>query len=519
MRSPVPCLAIACSALLACASGDLPAAGPAPAGAVSVHVAVSGAPIATVSDRFLSVAVDASQAMGAHWWSPDAQVETGVGKTLVPPFDFARLRLRRMARELAPAWLRIGGTEADKVWYDLRETPAATPPAPYELTLTRALWQGITDFARDEGFDVLFTLNAGPGPRDESGAWTPDNARSLMAWAAGRGDPVAVWELGNEVDGYPLIFGMTVSGAQLARDLATLRSLADEVLPAARLAGPASAYWPGIGEMGALTTDFVAGASKTVDVVTWHYYPTQSRRCPVASVPAGPTTLLDPAALDEVARWAGQVEDAARAGAPAAEVWLGETGNAQCGGEPGVSDTFVASLWWVDQLGVIAARGQQVVVRQTLAGSNYGLIDDDTLSPNPDWWASVLWKRWMGSRVLRASSAEADVRAYAHCAPPGAGLPAGALTVALVHLGRDAEATVVLDGLGSQAMRAWVLTATDPSSRTVLLDGVALSVDADGAPPPLDPVVRRSSGDPWMTLPPLSIAFVALPDAGAAACR
>jgi heparanase 1 len=505
--------------LLACTGGgDVPVAGAVPDGAVPVRVTLDGSPIARVSERFLSVAVDASQVLGGHWWSPDGRVEVGVGQTVVAPFDFSRPRLRRMARELAPALLRIGGTEADKVFYDLSEHPAASSPPPYELTLTRDLWQGIVDFAVASGFEVMFTLNAGPGPRDASGAWTPDNARNLLAHAAGRGDPVTVWELGNEVNGYPLIHGISVSGGELARDFATLRAVADELAPSALLAAPSSAYWPAVGEMGAVTADFLAAAGPDVDIVTWHYYPTQSRRCPVASVPAGPWTLLDPAALDEAGRWAAQVEGLAATHARNARVWLGETGNAQCGGEPGVSDSFVGSLWWIDELGLIAARGEGVVVRQTLAGSNYGMIDDATLEPNPDWWASVLWKRLMGSDVLAAASGDATLRARAHCAAAGGGLPPGAVTVALVNLSRERDVAIVLDGLGPQEARAYVVTAPDPVGREVRLGGVTLAVDADGAPPALDPVARRFDGDPWWTLPALSYAFLVLPDARAPAC-
>src|SRR5919201_613535 len=101
-------------------------------------------------------------------------------------------------------------------------------------------------------------------------------------------------------------------------------------------------------------------------------------------------------------RWAQLVERARTQYSPGAEVWLGESGNAQCGGEPGVSDALAGTLWWVDQLGALARRGQRVVFRQTLVGSDYGLLDDQTLDPRPDYWASILWKRVMGTKVLSA---------------------------------------------------------------------------------------------------------------------
>ena len=60
---------------------------------------------------------------------------------------------------------------------------------------------------------------------------------------------------------------------------------------------------------------------------------------------------------------------------PSADAWLSETGNAQCGGEPIILYRFAPSFWWLDQLGVLAKHNVKVVVRQTLAGSDYGLVD------------------------------------------------------------------------------------------------------------------------------------------------
>ena len=90
--------------------------------------------------------------------------------------------------------------------------------------------------------------------------------------------------------------------------------------------------------------------------------PKLPKRCPIATRRASPAVMLDPDNLAAVDRWAERIEDDVRAHAAQAEVWLGETGNAQCGGEPGVSDRFVGSLWWLDELGRMARRGQPVAL-------------------------------------------------------------------------------------------------------------------------------------------------------------
>ena len=98
-------------------------------------------------------------------------------------------------------------------------------------------------------------------------------------------------------------------------------------------------------------------------------------------------------------------------------VWMTETGHALYGGEPGLSDTYISSIWWLDQLGLLAREGVSRVFRQSLVGSDYGLIDQDTFEPRPDYYASFLWKRLMGNVVFRAPLVEGQdgkIRAYHH---------------------------------------------------------------------------------------------------------
>jgi heparanase 1 len=329
---------------------------------------------------------------------------------------------------------------------------------------------------------------------------------------------VEVWELGNEINAYPLLFdGFLLSGTAYAQDLKTARAMLDAEAPAARLAGPSSAYWPLIGETNPVMSDALQAGGTVPDVVTWHYYPQQSERCPVANRPAGLDVMLDPAALDEVDVWAGQVEGLRDTFEPGRPVWLGETGNAQCGGEPGVSDRFAGTFWWVDQLGRQARRGQPVMVRQTLSGSDYGLLDDATLTPRPDYWAAVLWKRLMGPVVLDASAGVSSLRAYAHCAVAGPEVPAGAVSLALVNLA-PAPISVTLPGNG-RGVDAWVLTADGLDAPEVRLGGVVLAAAADGSLPELSPRRMDFAAGRWLDLPATSVAFLRLPDAAAPACR
>ncbi|HVZ35873.1 MAG TPA: hypothetical protein VG963_25775, partial [Polyangiaceae bacterium] len=373
--------------------------------------------------RFLSVAIDTSQLLGGRWWSASGRVEVGRGTERVPPLDLTQPRLSALARALAPAYLRIGGTEADRVQYAFGEGPAPRPQGHDELTLDAARWDALESFAAGAGLDTYFTVNAGPGSRGSAGEWLRASAEGLLAHARQRGQRVAVWELGNEVNAYWFQHGLRQqpSGAQYAADLLAFRALVKDYFPGSRVAGPAVAFFPLLGDPLPDSIGFLPAAlehgGRALDIVSWHFYPQQSRRCPVATRRAQPGRLLTPLELDELGRWSEQLEELRARWAPHAELWLGETGSAQCGGEPGLSDRFASGLWWLDELGSAARDGQAVVIRQALVGSDYGLIDPQSLEPRPDYYNSLAWKRWMGSRVLELERAPGNpaLRLYAHC--------------------------------------------------------------------------------------------------------
>jgi len=369
-------------------------AGPPEAAAAPERIRASAAfdgrrAVAAVDERFVAFAVDTGQVVGGRFWAPAGQGQGMLNTSAVPPFQFSRARLRRLAGALAPAYLRIGGTDADRTVYDVggdEATPGLDAErAQARWVLTRAQWDEVNRFARELDLRLFFTLNACPAARDADGGWDPGGARRLVAYSVARGYPVDVWELGNEANAFPISHGLWLSPARYAADLSRARALLDELDPRSRLAGPASAYWPMLGAWRPFDDGVLRRAGKLLDVVSWHYYPQQSFRCPIATRRARAGRMLSAAALADLDGWAASVEGATREHAPDAEVWLGETGSAQCGGEPGFSNAFADALWWADTLGRVARRGQKVVVRQTLAGGDYGLIDDRTLEPNPSY--------------------------------------------------------------------------------------------------------------------------------------
>ena len=476
-------------------------------------------PIHRVAPEYLSFSIDTSQVVGGKWWNPSADVkETGSGSVPAPVFDFDRPKLDLLASALAPAYLRIGGSEADKVYYDLDAgdgDPISSPDG-YESTLTRHRWDRVAAFARRNGLRLVVTLNAGPLARGPDGAWLGDNAAELIEYTAWQGYPVDVWELGNELNLFWYHYGLgnQVSATQYARDLERLRALLDQHMPRARIGGQGAAFWPIVGEPGGLlfgfTTAYLRAAGDVVDLVNWHYYPQQSRRGPFAVRKAGPSRLLEPANLDEAGHWARDLRRLRDAHAPGRPIWLGETGNAQFGGEPGVSDVYVGGLWWLDQLGLLAASGHSVVVRQTLSGLDYGMIETESLEPRPDYWNSLLWKRLMGTDVYAAESHPEDpggsadkLRLYAHSGTAGD----GSVAVLMINLDAERGAHVELPDLADRRHLLYQVQTPDVLGRELLLGGRRLELVPGPALPELAGRLEAGSGIPAITIRPLSYTF------------
>lgn len=468
-----------------------------------------GHPIGEISERFLSVAVDLSQVTGGKWWDPAADhIEMSSGSLESPVFDFDRPQLDRMTQALAPLYLRIGGSESDKIFYALNEEK--TTPHGYASMLTGRQWARMHSFCERNDCEMMFTLNAGPGTRDADGKWNPAHAEALIRHARERGQRVAMWELGNEVNVFFFVHGMRrqICVEQYLSDLGVLRRLRDRYSPETLLGGQGSAYWPVLGEPLGFFFGFMEGtirhAAGLLDVLTWHYYPQQSKRCPMASRRAHPARMLEANNLDEAAHWARQINGLRDQYAPGLPIWLAETGNAQCGGAPGLSDTYLAGLWWLDEMGLIAREGQEVVVRQSLTGMDYGLLDEVALAPRPDYWNSLLWRRLMGRKVLPVQcEGTKKLRVYAHSCRKGKGM-----CLLAVNLDDRRAVRLRLPGWEENPIEKHILTSGDILGRHVLLNGNELSTGANGEIPETPGMMMKAGERP--ELAPLSYGFFSL---------
>ena len=503
--------------------------------------------IAHVDQRYQAFNVEMVEVTGGRFWAPYKAATTG--PTAVPdtkpasampggldasrfryraPIDLANPQLRKLAAALGPTYIRISGTWANSTYFDDSNT-LAKPPEGFGGVLTAKEWKGVLDFSKAVDAKIVTSFAIGQGVRDANGVWTPVQAQKLIDFTKANGGQIALAEYFNEPTFAAM--GGAVKGYNAeayGRDFNIFAAFIRKNSPGTKIVGPDS-----VGEGGALTRsmtpkpgqpapqglarpamikteDMLAAEGPGLDGFAYHFYGGVSQRCrPKNDIDADPGHAL--LAADWLTRTESEeayyqkLRDRFEPGKP---MWLTETAEAACGGDPWAS-TFVDGFRYLHQLGVLAKIGVQSVMHNTLAASDYGLIDETSLAPRPNYWSAVLWRRLMGATVLEAAAASAPNQyVYAHCLN---GHPGG---VAVLALNTDHDAAQKLN-LNAASQR-YSLTADDLMGSTAKLNGTELKLTASGDLPAIEGA-KTPAGE--VTLPPASINFFAIPGANNPACR
>jgi hypothetical protein len=247
-----------------------------------------------------------------------------------------------------------------------------------------------------------------------------------------------------------------------------------------------------------------------LDAFSYHYYGGVSQRCKVMGM-AAQTTPEAALTSEWLNRTVGDEEFYAKLRdqfEPGKPMWLTETGETACGGNPWASD-FIDSFRYLNQLGALAKLGVQVVMHNTLDASDYSLLDETTLMPKPNYYAALLWRRLMGTTVLdTGASPSADLHLYAHCLRGDAG------GVALLAI--NADRTAAHEVTVPEGSERYTLSAKDLMSPTVDLNGVELKLGANDSLPKMAGKATKAG---TVTLAPETITFLAMKRAGNSACK
>lgn len=492
------------------------------------------------------------------WWPHDKcdynQCPWGSSSAL--NLDLTHPLLSKAVQAIEGLRIRIGGSLQDLVHYDVGSSHSACLPFTKMKGGLFGFSKGCLNMSRWDKLNKLFTktralvtfsLNALHGRHQIrkgvwAGDWNSSNARDFIEYTISKGYQINSWEFGNELSGKGI--GASVGAEQYGKDLIELRAIIDNLYknfhPKPLLIAPGGFYdkdW-----FGRLLQ--VSG-SQTLDVMTLHLY-----NLGAGVDPRLVNKILDPHYLSRASNIFSNLSQTIQMNGPWASAWVGESGGAYNSGGHHVSDTFVNSFWYLDQLAMAAKYNTKVYCRQTLIGGNYGLLNRTTFVPNPDYYSALLWHRLMGQGVLAVDSSNISpyLRSYAHCSKGKSGV-----TLLLINLSNQTDFRINVHNSMNINLRmkneankktyfthglkktfSWVgskasdealsreeyhLTPKDGElrSKIMLLNGALLELTDDGDIPTLDSV-HVDVNSP-ISVAPLSIKFIQFPNFDAPACK
>jgi len=491
--------------------------------------------VSNVDVRFQAYNIEMLEVTGGRFWKPYKELQTnsaqndtdrpgstppGMSANMYqyrPPTDLKNARLRKLAAALGPAYVRVSGTWANTTYfYDASGPAPKTPPKGFNSALTREQWKGVIDFSHAVNAEIVTSFAVSDGTRNAEGVWMPDQARAFLSYTKSAGGKIAAAEFMNEpnlatIGGAPKGY----DAAAYARDTALFHNFLKNTSPGTLFAGPGS-----VGENSSTAVplgngmlpsrDVLKAVGPVYDIFSYHLYPAISQRCAAIS-PAMGTTAAVALSTEWLARpdaingYYTSLRDEFEPGKP---IWITEAADAACGGNPWAS-TFLDTFRYVDEHARLAQQGVRVIFHNTLAASDYSLVDENTFAPRPNYWAALLWHRLMGTTVLKpASSGAGDLRLYAHCMD---GVPGG-VTLLAINTNRHHPQPLAV----SAASEQYTLTAPILEGTRVDLNGTELKLVSDDSIPALNGV-PVSAGS--ITLPPASITFLAVRNAKNASCR
>ncbi len=489
--------------------------------------------IRTVDSQFFSYNIEMAEVTGGTFWKPygtqdssgngatqhgpSASTPAGMDPNLYqyrPPIDLGNPRLRKLTRALGPAYVRVSGTWANSVYFADSNNSSAKPPAGYNAVLTRKEWKGVIDFVHAVDGELVTSFATSNGTRNAEGVWTPKEASVWLAYTKSIGGRVDAAEFMNEPT-YAAMGGAPegYNAADYGRDMAVFKPWLKENSSGTVLLGPGSVgEGPFAMERGGVlpSDDLLRATGPEFNIFSYHLYAAASQRCASmgekfqtsAAVALSPEWLSRPEKIDEF--YAG-LRDRFEPGKP---LWITETADAACGGNPWAS-TFLDTFRYLIEHASLARRDVKVIMHNTLAASDYGLLDQNTFEPRPDYWATLLWHKLMGTTVLDPKvSAIANVYVYAHCLghKPGG--------VALLVINADRQRNLDLNV--TTASERYTLTAKQLEDSTVELNAKQLQLTTSGDLPQLN---GEAVNPGRVSFAPTSITFLSIANAGNPNCR
>ena len=418
-----------------------------------------------------------------------------------PPINLYDEKLRSLAREFGPVWVRVSGTWATKTYYDFDGTTNGKVPEGYLNVLTKEQWIGVLDFVKAIGAKLMISVANCPGLHSADKPWNPSEAEKIFSLSKEYGVPIHAAEFANEPNmmedtGFPKGY----TPADYRRDQDLFFTWVREHYPECLCVGPCTTGGDNVsmGKGGAdqksggieqlaknicNCADLMEGTKEPLDVFSYHYYNGVSER--LASVmPSGHWDAADAVTepyLETALKFARTYAPMRDKYCPDGEMWVTESGDAGGGGDTWAS-TYLDVLRTLNELGGFAAITDGVIFHNTLASSDYGLLARQVFDPRPNYFAVLLWNRLMGTTVYDSGiEIREGAHVFAHSRKDG---KAG---VAYLIINNSTTNSTLVE-LPKEAQR-YTLAGQDGKLRSTVmtLNGKPLVLGAQNALPEMEP--------------------------------
>lgn len=479
--------------------------------------------VRTMDERFQSFQLGFSHLTGGDTWVSyenmtqeavkERQYTGDLASVREPraPTDLANPRFRKLVSALSPLYIRYGGTTTNTVYFQDNELPKLEQaPAGYKTVLTRKRWREAVDFAKAINAKIYTGFSVGHGVRDKDGIWTPVHAKAWLDYNKSIGGEIYAAELFNEpnMEGHSDRLG-NYTAQDFARDYALFHAFISKADPSIKLVGPSDVETGGGSMLGLPDTEayLLAEPKPKFDILSYHYYPAIAERCAGLDSPRGirvENALSEEylARQDAPFRNRKALRDRLAPGAP---IWNTETGGAACGGTRWQT-SFLDTFRFIDTQARLSKQGMDAIFTHAILSGSNGVIDEKTFMPNANYWAALMWRKFVGTQILDAGPIRPGLHVYAHCLRG----TRGGVTIMALNL-EPSPATIRTSG----PAEVYALTSPDLMSKTVLLNGNPLTLGADDSLPAIIPA--RQDGD-RIGLAGHSVNFITLPEAGNPSC-
>ncbi len=407
--------------------------------------------VRTVDPRLVSYNIEMTEVTGGTFWkayTPEQVAGTEpflANKNMTdftsaadlvqvyPPIDLYNEKLRYLALELSPAWIRVSGTWATKTYYDFEGTTGGIPPKGYQSVLTKEQWIGVLDFVKAVNGKLLVSVSNCEGDHPNGGELDLTQAKKLFAFSAEYGVPIAAAEFTNEptmleVSGLPKGY----TARDYTRDSNIFYGFVKDNYPDCLIVGPcpvdiglsngenAMKY---MGDKIPLcsTDELMQGAEILLDVYSYHYYNGASER--IASIAPsahwGSELAHTDAYLSVAERIAKEQTKYRDRYVCGGQMWVTESGDAGGGGNTWAS-TYLDVFRTLNELGSFCRVTDGVIFHNTLASSDYGFLEHGSFNTRPNYYAALLWTRVMGQEVYDCKDMEKEnLHVYCHSRKDG----------------------------------------------------------------------------------------------------